>query len=440
MPIDISIPNDLRKLLRFGSCAGIEIGVTDLEVAAVRVRPSGIRVMGRLTIHDYATRPAAEWGGEYIRFLKGLGAAYLAATVLLPRRDVVVRQIALPGVAAKDMEGAIALQLDTLHPYGDDEVACGWSRLGAGAALVGVAPRKTVDRFAQLFSEAGILVSSFTFPAAALHSALRLGDGVPDSGFVALGPAASGGVETYGESEARPVFSARFDLPAPRAAALALAELRLPPETEPLTLENALPKPVANPVENDISRNALPYATALAGACPLLAPAANVLPKEYRRTSSRAMYVPSIALGILLLMALGGGALYSKMNERRYLESLRAQISKIQTQRQHALALDKDTDHARARAQWLDQYRQQTRKDLELLNELTRTIQPPAWTRAIDITRDTVRLQGEAPQAAPLWKILDGSKLLKNAKLDSNQPNGSGGENFMISGSREAGK
>jgi len=73
MPFQIPISKDLRKLLAFGSGVGIEIGATDLEVAAVRVRPTGIRVLGRVTIRNFAGRPAAEWGAEYARFLKSLG-------------------------------------------------------------------------------------------------------------------------------------------------------------------------------------------------------------------------------------------------------------------------------------------------------------------------------------------------------------------------------
>jgi len=61
MPFQIPISKDLRKLLAFGSGVGIEIGATDLEVAAVRVRPTGIRVLGRVTIPNFAGRPAAEW-------------------------------------------------------------------------------------------------------------------------------------------------------------------------------------------------------------------------------------------------------------------------------------------------------------------------------------------------------------------------------------------
>jgi hypothetical protein len=66
MPAFVS--QDVRKLLAFGSGIGIEIGLADLEVVAARVRPSSIQVLGRLTIHDYAGRPAAEWGAEYNRF------------------------------------------------------------------------------------------------------------------------------------------------------------------------------------------------------------------------------------------------------------------------------------------------------------------------------------------------------------------------------------
>ena len=144
MPVEIPISKDLRKLLQFGSGVGVEIGAEDLEVVAARVRPNGVTVLGRLEIADFATRPAAEWGGEYARFLKPLGLSHVSATVLLPRRDVIVRHLVLPGVSGKDVEGAIRFQLDSLHPYGEDEVSWGWSPLAYGAVLVGIARRSTV--------------------------------------------------------------------------------------------------------------------------------------------------------------------------------------------------------------------------------------------------------------------------------------------------------
>ncbi len=431
MPLPIPISKDLRKLLAFGSGVGIEIGATDLEVVVARVRLAKVQVLGRLTIPNFAGRPAAEWGAEYSRFLKSLGAGHLSAAVLLPRREIIVRQVPLPGVAPKDIENALRFQVDTLHPYGEDDISWGWSRLEYGSALVGIARRETVERYHQLFTEAGVAVFSFTFSAAAVHAAIRL-NGAASGGFVALSRTATGAVEVYGESPARPVFSAEFDLAPQRAAVLALSELRLPPDTAPLNLEEVLPKPAVNPVANDLSRNALPYATALAGACPRLAPSVNVLPPEHRRFSSRMAFVPTLVLAGVVLLAMGAATAYSSFSEHRYLRKLAAEISRIEPQALRAAALDRQIDQARARALLLDQFRLETRGDLEAMNELTRLIEPPAWSSSMDLTRDSARVSGEAPQAATLLKIFDSSRFFQGSVPDSIQRAPSGGETFLI--------
>ena len=436
MPLALPKSKDLRKLMAFGSGLGIEIGATDLEVVAARVRPSGVQVLGRHDIANFAERPAAEWGAEYTRFAKSLGMGHISATVLLPRRDVVVRQIALPGVAGKDMEAAIRFQLDTLHPYGDQEICWGWTLVAPGSALVGIARRETVDRYHQLFNEAGIAVSSFTFSAAAVHAAIRL-NGVPNTGFVALSHTASGAVEVYGESEARPVFSAEFAMPPQRATVLALSELRLPPETEPRRLEEVLPQPVLNPITNDLSRNALPYATALAGACPRLAPAANILPAEFRRFSSRAALIPTLILAGILLLAWAGMAVYSSYADRQYLQKLETEIAELQPRAVRAGSLDDAIASTLAQTKLLDNFRRQTHDDMDALNELTKLVEPPAWVSSIDLNRDSVRLVGEAPQASPLMKIIDSSPLFEGSTPDSILRSQSGGESLTIRAARE---
>jgi len=434
MPMELSFARDARKLLAFGSGVGIEINGEQLEVVAARVRPSRVRVLGRLTIQNFTGRPAAEWGAEYTRFLKSSGVGHLSATVLLPRREVIVRQVALPGVAAKDIEGAIRFQLDSLHPYGEEEVCWGWSPLAYGAILVGIVRRAEVERYISLFTEAGILVSSFTFSAAAVHAAVRLnGAGHLSQGFVALSRSAAGGVEVYGESQTRPVFSAEFELAAPRATSLALSELRLPPDTVAFNLQDVLPKPAVNPVENDLSRNALPYATALAGACPWLAPSANVLPPEQRRRSARGIFIPTIVLAAAVLLAGGGLLLNARYAERQYLRKLQAEIAALEPIAHHADALDTEIRQDRARIQLLDQFRNQTRADLNALNELTRLVEPPAWISNITLNHDSVRISGEAPQAASLVKILDSSPLFQNSTLDSSSKvSGGAGESYTI--------
>ena len=86
----------------------------------------------------------------------------------------------------------------------------------------------------------------------------------------------------------------------------------------------------------------MPYATALAGAFPRLAPAANLLPPEDRRYGSRVMWVPTVALALVLAAILGGAAAWSKVGERRYLDRVHAEIATLTPRQQRAANLGRE--------------------------------------------------------------------------------------------------
>src|SRR5260370_29314800 len=116
---------DLRTLLAFGSGVGIEIREHDLAVTLTHVRPKGVRVAASTVIQNFRARPAGEWGSEYLRFLREQGGSHLAATVVAPKREVIGRQVALPGVANKDLAAAVGYQVETLHPSGQGQYPSG---------------------------------------------------------------------------------------------------------------------------------------------------------------------------------------------------------------------------------------------------------------------------------------------------------------------------
>ena len=130
---------------------------------------------------------------------------------------------------------------------------------------------------------------------------------------------------------------------------------------------------------------------------------------------------------------------YSAWSDRQYLAQINAEIAQLEPVAKRAAALDRETERVRARALLLDQFRKQTRNDLDALNELTRLVEPPAWTNMIDLTRDAVRLGGEAPQTAPLLKIFDGSPLFENTETLMSVRSGTG-EAFQIRTTREKGQ
>ncbi len=426
-----------RKWLAFGTGVGIEMGREDLIVTVVRLRPSGVRVLGELSIPRYREQPAAEWGENYAGFLEKLGAKHLAATILLPRDEVTVRQVLLPGVSDKDLPAAIRFEIDSLNPYSEEDVVYDGKRIGKTASvLIGITRRSSLERYSALLSQAGVKVASFTFSGPAIYSALRLFADPPADGLVALGEDEPE-VEVYGESATRPLFSARLDQPADRVRTLAISELRLPPEIEVGALHLQLPQPLAAPENYDPARSCLSYAAAVSSASLLHPLSLNLLPPDQRRSASRLRYVPTAVLGSLVLLLAIAALAYPKYSDTRYIELLQAQIRTLDPLARKAAEAERQTATARNRAQTLDAFRQHTREDLDALNDLTHLLAPPAWLETMQLTRTSVNITGQTDQAATLIKLLDGSSHFQGSSFALPLQKGSTGEVFSIRTTRK---
>ncbi len=433
--------SDLLGYTAWGTGVGVSLREKELIATIVRIRPNETAVLGAATVTDYRTRPAAEWGGELLAFLRKLGVAHIAATVLLPRRDVIVRALPLPGVSDRDLEAAIRLQIDSLHPFADEDVCFSHSRLGTSAfVLVGIARRSVVDGWSALFAEAGIKVASFTFSAGAVYAALRVVT-TPPPNFVCAHEVEGGGIELYGESEARPIYSATLPMQYERAVGIARAELRLDPATPSTRLAHLLPKPAVFPAEYDpqslqFEANILPYATAVAGACPWLGIESNLLPPELRRASSRVRLIPTVTLATLLLVLLVMLGFQQSWADTRYLGVLQHEIRRYEPQARKVEALDKNIASVRARSQSLDEFKRRSRLDIDSLAEITKLIPPPGWVSTLDMDRATIQIGGEADQVESLLKIIDKSPLFERSELTMPISKTATGEVFRIRAQR----
>jgi len=428
------IPDGLKKWLTFGHGVGIEVvgphGGESLRVTAVRVHPGGARVLGTLSFEDAMHHAAGVWGTEYSAFARKHGCAHIAATVLLPRREVIVRHLALPGVTDKDLPSAIEFQMEGLHPYREEDVAASWARIpGTSSVLIAITRRAVVERFVTLFGEAGIRVGAFTCSAAAIHSALRMfRPAVSSAGMLAYEPAENG-VEIYGESPSRPVFSATFDVPLERAAPLAASELRLEADILASGLDVLLQ-----------AAPALPYAAALSSACPMMALPLNLLPKDLRPSGARWLWIPSAALGAAVLLLAVALALFPRYDAKRYLASLNAEIARISPAANRVAALDRQIEIARRNTAQLDELRARTKNDMDVLGEMTRILPPPSWLNLLEITRTQVTLAGETAQAAPLLQTIDASLLFQGSEFAIPPSRVNNAEAFRIRTNREPGR
>jgi len=419
-PVSTSVQNATspawRRALVFGTGFGIAIGERNLEVAIVRARPSGATLVAATTVTDFRNRPAAEWGAELLRFLAAAGENRLAATVLLPRDEVIVRTVTLPGVADKDAAGAIELQIENLHPWGDVDVTWGWSRAGRDDLVVGLVRKERLDSYETLFAEAGILLAAVTFSTAVIHSAIRIWSAAPAS-LLCFNTDGRGRTEIYGESESRAVFSAEFSVAPERALALSRAELRIAPDYPARPLSDVLPPPAGGKTASS-SSSAPAYAAAVAGSATRAAKFANLLPLERRASHNRLQYLIPAILAVLLVCALVAVfVIFPAVEQRRYREELDRAARQLEPAVSRAQTLEKRVNSDRLKIAALDEFRHRPQADLDVLNELTRLLPPPIWTSAVEIYPDYVMISGEADQAAPLLKALDSSPLFQNSEF-----------------------
>lgn len=419
---------DWQRWLNFGSGVGLEIEPTRLRVSVVRVRPAGAQQLGIHHIENYLERPAAEWGAEYAQYLKSHGVSHAAAYVVLPRQEAIVRLVNLQGVPDKDLPAAVSYQIDGLHPFGEDEVAWSYGRLGETPwVLTSIVRRETLAFYTTLFAEAGVAIANVSPSAPLVWAGLRALNEPPPASMLlwseretADGPS----VEIYGESEARPVFSVLFDQTrldeAARLRTLATSELRIDPSTEP--------QPIPD----------LAFTSGILSALPRRALKLNLLAENERTSTSRLWLVPTVVLLAVLGMLTTAYLMQQNYQNRKLLERLQAEIGRVERYQAESVKLDGEMVALKERTKLLDGMRQHTPEDLDTLLELTRIVNPPGWLMSLDLSRQHVAISGEAPQADGLLQTLDASPRLKDSQHQMPVARTQGLDQFRIRAMREA--
>jgi Tfp pilus assembly protein PilN len=397
-----------NPLTTIGTGAGIEIRGDDLAVALVRSRWKKVAVLGSTVIRDFRKRPPAEWGREYLEFVKAHGCPDLPATLCLPRSQVVFRRLNLPPMSPSEQRSAVRLQVDSLHPYGEDAVYWGSGAIeGTAAVAVVIAERGLVEGYADLFQEAGVKLRGCTVAAAACYGAIRI-LGLEQRPILILDRNGSS-CELYGESRTGMLVSSTFEetaLPLEKALAAAQSELRLEEAVEVASPEEVL---------GDRGVPASTFAIALAGACPRYGWRLNLLPKERRASTARWPVAATAATATLtgavaLLLWLRG-----PVQDRRYVQALQAEIRRLEAVEREVRALERQTERARGRRSQLENFRRRPEADLALVTEVSRRLPNSASLVLIQANEETAELAGTTDSAAPLLGLLDASGVLTGA-------------------------
>lgn len=405
-----------QRIAASGTGLAIAIDGDALDILLVKVRPAKVEILAYQRFTGIKERPAAELGVEYSQFLRKNGAPHLSAWVLLPREELIVRTLALPGVAPRDLESAIELQLESLHPYVDQEVRFGHVRIGnTPQVLVGVAREELVDRWITFCEEAGIKLAGFTFAADVLYRAIRALR-LPPVGFAVSIPSGDA-VEIYGESAARPVYNTLLYAEAEPALAHAVSELRLTEGEAVRDLAELLPAPATIEQAEFAQQHPLLYATALTAAATLPAPAANLLPAELRKSNNWGMLLPTLVLITLLGLLVAGMYGHKAWLERDYRDRLVREVQLLERQVALGQRMDEEGERFLTRLDLLKEYRLRTTTDLEALLALTRILPEDTWVVQMDLSRNEISIAGEASRAGDLIQLIDSSPLFEKSEF-----------------------
>lgn len=155
-----------------------------LKVRAEIPVPTGLIIDGDLKRSD-----------EVSQLLKSLVTASDVQTremsITIPERHTFVKLISVPADSGKDLQPAIASELTQHIPYDLAEVYWDWYKvdqpnsLGQPQALVGAAPRRTVDEYLHLGAMAGLDVTNAEIESIVIARAM-LGPQPPDDARIIL--------------------------------------------------------------------------------------------------------------------------------------------------------------------------------------------------------------------------------------------------------------
>lgn len=448
---------------RWGTGCGIEVRGGDLVVTAVRVRGARVELLGRTLLTSFRERRPQEWGAEYRVLAEQLGLTHLAVTLAFPRDEVILRTVELPELAPKELASAVGFQVDSLHPWAEEDVVhafapLGETKAGQQSVMVAVARADAVNSYARLLEEAGIPAAGFTVHPAAMHAAARV-RGEAGTGAVAYVHHDDDGVEVFGRSAAKPFVSAEFAGSAftmPRILHWLGGELRLaedepasaafsglvpeeevaPSRFEPIGLDALLPEPGGAIEGFDIARDAVSYAAALESACPRLGWRANLLPVDRRQGDSRTRYIPTLVLAALLLLVGLAAMIRPVLQDGGYVAALDRETSTLQDA---VRAVDRNRAELatlREKIAVLEALGERNALDLATLAEVSQVLPDTAWAQDLRLNDEELRLRGEAQAASALLERLNSTINLENAAFSSSLVRNDNGEVYQIRAQR----
>ncbi len=159
----------------------------------------------------------------------------------------------------------------------------------------------------------------------------------------------------------------------------------------------------------------------------------NLLEPDERAKHNQRQFWLNMMFGGLFIALLYSLMWLSIGSRGQQIEEFQAQVDQARRDSAQVRSLRQQLDDTQEAAQFLGKTRSQSARTVELLREVTTRLPDEVWLSRFQLTRNVLRLNGEAPKAETLIAILADSPLLTNVTVDGAITAGAAGkERFRL--------
>ncbi|MSO19400.1 MAG: hypothetical protein EXQ56_02900 [Acidobacteria bacterium] len=453
---------------------GIELRKNSLVAIFAKRTMGSFRIVDRLELKNMYSDGPVICGQEYTAFLRRHGLRAPWTIVSIPRETAILRDVKLPGTVAHEVKSVIGLQLESLHPFADEDVV--WDCMiptndetqqrGADSmgrpinVTVAFAQRKAVLELAEWFNQAGIPVSQFVISPLLLRT-------IADQSHQSNADAAEPVVVAYSKEDGwdligcasghptvvRELSIHDYDADNSNDLLAALdneldtvcATLRVEKTRHPcLLIGGAISSKTElwSTIEKELGQRY--QLTQLDADCLAIAAARsafgrgedmsiNLLPPEQRHFESPGALIPTYSVAAVVLLLVAGLGFRGTLQDWQYSRRLDSEIVALHPR---VSEIEKMRDQSGTEYHMLLRLaaiRDGAKLPLDMLEEVTRSLPADAWLQQLQLEGNTLTLVGVADSASSVLQAISETSRIESPQfLSAISRSNDGKEAFRI--------
>jgi Tfp pilus assembly protein PilN len=434
---------------------GIEIRGEDLLLASLQSNfSSGVFTSFR-RINEFNQKPLEEVRNSINSFFKSKGLGRDNIILGIPQSDIILRYLDFPREVEDNIKQVVQYQAQSFEPSEEEKFYFDFAVLKDRpdakriAVLLAMVKKSTLDeRLMQLkaFDIRPVRVMAGSLAMANLFLQDRKGLG--NKTFLLANLTAAGievvalrnGAMVYNHEMPRGEISS-WKQPLLKAMEAAVSKIRLGPDEfiEKVVLSGDEAEAARQEIHDEIGdcelitkelkieaslecrphfqEASIPLGLAYSGMVRRPPLVINLLPAALRTRRTRWVYVPTIILGLIIIVLLAGLGFRRVIQEQILSRKLDEAINSLQTDVDRVRSIKLQSEELEKRTQTVEDILGKQNKNLEVLQELTSLIPPETYLTAYSMNRDgTINISGIGPAPEALISQLESSSLLKDVK------------------------